>query len=342
MCAFAACGDPSAARPDQNIAFVTSTVHTGSLGGIAGGDAICTDVAHDAGLGGTWVAWLSTASTSAFSRVRGVPGWVRVDGTPIATSADELVTQHMRTPIALDETGEDVRGAVAAVWTGTQGDGSASPNNCTAWTSETAVDLAEVGDARGGSSAFSLATSGQCNAPRRLYCFETDRTSAVAAPMASGRIAFVSRALWVPNPSGITSADNECQTEATMQGLPGTYLALLAPPGATAASRFDRTGPPWINTAGTAIADTAEHFFSIGYTTGFLDLFPDGSPVPFSMRVWGGEPDSFASVRCMDWTSAMPSYVELGIPVSSEHRQMFAGTATGCEVPDVHLYCLQQ
>src|SRR5262249_42934796 len=39
--------------------FVTSTTHDGNLGGLDGADAICASLAANAGLSGTYKAWLS-------------------------------------------------------------------------------------------------------------------------------------------------------------------------------------------------------------------------------------------------------------------------------------------
>ena len=56
--------------------FVTSTTHTGDLGGIAGGDGICNDRAADAGLPGVYKAWLATsdadAPTNSFAQATGL------------------------------------------------------------------------------------------------------------------------------------------------------------------------------------------------------------------------------------------------------------------------------
>src|SRR5438067_367824 len=100
MCA---CGGTTTPRdrPPENIAFATSTVQTGNLGGLDGADMLCTRLAHDAGLDGTYVAWLSVSTTTAFSRVQQAPGWVAVDGTPIAETASDLASGGILSPLAL-------------------------------------------------------------------------------------------------------------------------------------------------------------------------------------------------------------------------------------------------
>src|SRR5438046_556790 len=93
----ALCGASTAAATDAiflngfelpNVAFVTSTTQTGNLGGLAGADAICQSRAANAALSGTYRAYLSTSVTDALSRIDRAGGWVRVDGLPVANSAE--------------------------------------------------------------------------------------------------------------------------------------------------------------------------------------------------------------------------------------------------------------
>src|SRR5690606_4557544 len=83
---------PDAAVP-TNLVFVTSTTHEpASLGGLAGGDAICAARAEAAGLPGTYVAWLSTATVDARDRLGSARGWRRVDGEPFADTVEDLAS----------------------------------------------------------------------------------------------------------------------------------------------------------------------------------------------------------------------------------------------------------
>lgn len=89
-----------------NRAFVTSTTHVlGALGGLAGADAICNQRAAAAGLDGTYVAWLSSSTASAASRLANASGWVRTDGKPFAKSRGDLLAGRLLYPLELDETG---------------------------------------------------------------------------------------------------------------------------------------------------------------------------------------------------------------------------------------------
>jgi hypothetical protein len=64
---------PAACNPCK--VFVTSTVHDGNLGGLAGADAICNSLASDAGLPGTYKAWLSDGFNSPSML------WIRIPRT---------------------------------------------------------------------------------------------------------------------------------------------------------------------------------------------------------------------------------------------------------------------
>ena len=49
--------------------FVTSTFHSGPIGGLAVADSICQTRADAVPLGGTWKAWLSTSTVNAVDRI---------------------------------------------------------------------------------------------------------------------------------------------------------------------------------------------------------------------------------------------------------------------------------
>jgi hypothetical protein len=53
--------------PDHKSVFVTAASYTGNLGGLAGANQICSMEASQAGLSGTYTAWLASSTTSAVS-----------------------------------------------------------------------------------------------------------------------------------------------------------------------------------------------------------------------------------------------------------------------------------
>ena len=121
----------------------------GNLGGLAGADRICQDLAQAAGHGAlTWRAYLSTQGQGAVNaRDRIGPGpWFNVRGARIAQNPDELHTSANRMAVftALDERGNQIPGSGFApnrhdVLTGSTPEGRAYPAGadmtCANWTS---------------------------------------------------------------------------------------------------------------------------------------------------------------------------------------------------------------
>src|SRR5690606_20216321 len=105
-----------------NIAFVTSTTYRGDFGGLEVADEICNELARNAGLSGSYIAWLSDTSVNARDRIGSARGWVRRDGRPFAATVEDLIGYSVLYPLLIDEKGE--RTTESWVWTGTRsGDG---------------------------------------------------------------------------------------------------------------------------------------------------------------------------------------------------------------------------
>jgi len=121
----------------------------GNLGGLAGADKICQDLAQAAGHGAlTWRAYLSTQGQGAVNaRDRIGPGpWFNVRGARIAQNVEELHSTANRLAgfTALDERGNQIPGSGFSpnrhdILTGSQPDGRAYPAGadmtCNNWTS---------------------------------------------------------------------------------------------------------------------------------------------------------------------------------------------------------------
>jgi hypothetical protein len=164
----------------------------GDLGGLAGADAICQNLAQSAGQGArTWRAYLSTQGTNAVNaRDRIGPGpWFNAKGARIAANVDELHSTANRMSVftAIDEQGRTIPGSGFApnrhdILTGSQPDGTAYPAGedmtCSNWTSSADTGKARLGhhdyaawnsthDSRGCSQAALVSTGGD----GLLYCF---------------------------------------------------------------------------------------------------------------------------------------------------------------------------
>lgn len=123
--------------PDCRVVFVTSVPTDANLGGLAGADARCNELAgkstHPAVQPRSFVAWLSGATSPANGRhVRGGTRYVRPDGVVIANNWNDLTDGTLIAPINVDEKGATVMGQ--DVWTGTTKDGFSSKNTCVDWT----------------------------------------------------------------------------------------------------------------------------------------------------------------------------------------------------------------
>src|SRR5262245_55711495 len=72
----AATGGDGGSGSGANIVFVASSLTDGGIGGLAQADDICAARAEEAGLAGTYVAYLSTTSVNAIDRLGSARGWV--------------------------------------------------------------------------------------------------------------------------------------------------------------------------------------------------------------------------------------------------------------------------
>jgi len=185
--------------------FVTSaTSVTGNLGGLAGADALCQNLAAAVGFGSkTWRAYLSVERdasngnrpTDARSRIGNGP-WVNVNGVMLAANLTDLHARKGDAALFLDERGQRIPGQWAGspppvqhdILTGSNADGTLMAGfTCNDWTSDSTTIAAQVGhsdglgpngDTSGTLSSWNSAHANQnCSntAPRggagRIYCF---------------------------------------------------------------------------------------------------------------------------------------------------------------------------
>lgn len=157
--------------------FATSTTHTGELGGITGADAICQNLADQAGLPGTFKAWISDATESPATSFTQNPGrYVRTDGLPVAANWTTLVSgATLSVPIDRNETGAYIA-ADREAWTNTLPSGlpAANVNNllCNAWTDGSGGFSGRVGAIDEVDEDWTNDHSDPCNSTWRLYCFQ--------------------------------------------------------------------------------------------------------------------------------------------------------------------------
>jgi hypothetical protein len=251
--------------PRPNRVFVTSQTVDGAFGGADAADLLCATSAQSAGLDGTWVAYVSDSTIEAGARIAGSRGWIRVDGAPVGDSPGSLTDGPIVFPARLDEYGDDV--GVAAIYTGTIA-GAIADDCCLDWSSNLATDLGSVVYAHWGSTLAFDGWGESCEAQAHLLCVEIGRIVPVAIAPASGRLAFVTAAMWTPG-GGRDGADALCASEAAAAGVPGTFLAALATSTETIASRF-APGAPWRRVDGVRLTRGPTMFGA-----DYLDVAPE-------------------------------------------------------------------
>ena len=151
---------------------MTSTTHSGNLGGLSGADAICATRAAAGGLTGTFQAWISDGVDSPSSRVAKFgTRYVTTGGQVIASNWEDLTDGSINAGgIQLDETGSDV-GAGKFVWANVlQLAGiPAGPNHCAGWTSDSGTGQTGLTGAAA-STWTNTASTSDCSTTLHLYC----------------------------------------------------------------------------------------------------------------------------------------------------------------------------
>lgn len=155
----------------QQLVFITSTVHTGNLGGLAGGDAICNELAQGVGLPGAWVAWLSNAGINAGDRVQGGGPFVRTDGVRVAADRTALLSGTLEAPISKTETGAPFS-ITEGTWTGTEANGNRSGVTCQGWNTDSGQVRGTSGVAEFADSQWTAGGENPCSNLQSIYCFQ--------------------------------------------------------------------------------------------------------------------------------------------------------------------------
>lgn len=158
-------------------AFLSSQRYKGALGGPAGADAKCLQLATAAGLGGKWMAWITSLpdNSKARDRLTSAGPWQTLDGKVVATRADLLAGHLAAAALDVTETKAVITSESEYVWSGTFGN---FPHgfNCGGWTNATANDRGFIGRVIGitypGPEHWQSVGAFQCNSELRLYCFE--------------------------------------------------------------------------------------------------------------------------------------------------------------------------
>ncbi len=331
-----------------NFAFVTAEVFPGNFGGVARADEICADTAHDAGLPGTFRAFVPDEDGGAAElRLGNARGWIRTDGKPFIDTFDDYFSRNaIFYPLVFDEhairTGN-------GTWTGMRADGGLG-GTCLNWSSNTGSDLGTSGAPVRVDGTFVELTDSACNGSNALSCFAIDLQMPVTVTAPSPhRTAFLSRDEYALD-AGLAQADAFCSHEAADAGLAGQYRALLSSHDAGAAwSRFT-DGAPWARVDGPALMPSAIALLSVHQNP--LDVTLNVSPRgeylgPWNIALaWTGSnlPSDPGTLDCADWTGRSPDAGGLfGYPDDNSGGVWFGlyGGVDACSAPH-HLYCLER
>lgn len=285
---------------EANYVFISSEPVDLSPTFIDDADAHCNTLAGEGGLPGTYVAWLSTSSTSALDRLSDARGWVRPDGRPFVDRPADLSQGRLYYPPVLDETGTVLR--ASDIITGTVDSGDAFSGTCVDWTSLAPRLQTTAGRSGSTSPDWTDTENVSClMASSRVYCFGTDLEEEVVLDPIDGRSAFVT-AQAIRGDSGLDELDSQCQSEASAAGLDGEYLAVVATSSGSALSRFDTAGLPWLNAMGVPLTLTEAGLSLPGPWDTSPSFSATGSPL--GGRFWTGAQsiNGGAGSNCTDWT----------------------------------------
>jgi hypothetical protein len=324
--------DASVTRPNK--AFITADTYSGNLGGIAGADAKCAISAVQAGLPGTFVAFLSgneTTPVNAIDRLSGSRGWVRVDGISVADVPSQIVNGQIFNPISLDQFGQQAQ--VIEAWTGAETLTSVAARRCMEWTSTDALGLGTVGSLIRRDSVSNF-TNRACDQRRALLCFEIGHAERVFLPPVTSKRIFVSQNSWSAS-AGRSNADAVCESERTAASLTNPFLALLPLTGQTAVSRMSGQGLDLYQRTDGAVVGTlreSPRTFLGSTATGAVSL-------KSSMWIGASPSEVAATFTCGDWTTSN-GVGRLGtVPLSG--NAAFNGGTASCATPNSVL-CVEQ
>lgn len=287
---------------EPNLAFVTSIPvdmsHSVSTGWTqdpgARANHWCWDAAQKAGLPGTYRAWFTSQEDEpASAGLLGASGWVRLDGKPLAATAEDLAMGNLWVPLAVDEYGNDRRAEELVVRTDSEFDGVVS-GICTGGSTSSMSGRWD--------SLYSVLECEQAH----VYCLGIDREATVTAEAQPGRRTFVSRGRFSGG-AGVGAFDEACQTEADAAALGGQFVAFVAADGDSALRRVG-PGEPWVNLRGQRLREDGTELDAFGPLDSAVSTFADGEVADADVWTGAATPtDASGQLNCENWTTDLGS-----------------------------------
>ena len=358
-----------------NLTSWTAYANSGSSAtGLEAADAICQYLAQQAGLSGTFRAWLSDSNTDAYCHLHGLTGkkadncgqaslptpygpWVRMDGFPFGENIDVITTSYqIYAPVLFDENGNTL-GIGQGYFAETGPNGTrldpANPdyNACLDWTSSSNLYWATLGDPTHTAHGWTFSASIDCASPRRLLCMQVGTGPSLPSHTTSGKIAFVTSVYgngdlsgWTDagGATGIAAGDNICKARAAAAGLSNSdkFKAWLSDSTTKAIDRLSSNGP-WVRIDGVKIADDKADLTD-GTIFSSINQTENGDYVG-NTWVWTGTTQSgdISTGHCNNWTNGTNAYAGNGgvaYATSSVWTNYFSGD---CNTVGYRLYCFE-
>jgi Protein of unknown function (DUF1554) len=159
--------------PGSKRLFATLGTYDGALGGLSGADKRCQVSADAAGLGGTWVAWLSDGVRRAPERITGDGPWYEVGTHRRIFNNRAQLSGFPLSVITRNELGGP---GSTFYWTGTRVNSVLSPHHCDSWTNngENSLYLGTIGEgnATPPSARWTDTAEPGCRGKYSLLCLE--------------------------------------------------------------------------------------------------------------------------------------------------------------------------
>jgi hypothetical protein len=171
------CSDSVVGPCIKRVFVMQPSTATGNQGGLSGADTKCQTRANTyLSNPGTFMAWLSSATVAASSRLNHFTGnYVLYDGTTVVANGwSDLTDGTLDTGINKDANGGTV--GLMGVWTNTTINGSiydsTATGGCSSWTSASSGASGRIGANGGTGSNWTNLQSSTCNSNSALICIE--------------------------------------------------------------------------------------------------------------------------------------------------------------------------
>ncbi|MEW5742293.1 MAG: hypothetical protein AB1938_25475, partial [Myxococcota bacterium] len=306
-------------------------------------DAWCNDLARDAGLPGTFAAWVGYLpqdggmAYNILNRTSAARGWIRPDGRPVFDELGTINQPNIDQPMYLPSLTQ--HGLPVAfseqVATGLQGTSVGTAGHCNAFSSSATL-FSGVPTMGGGRWSQAQALSSSCDQVHHFYCLGLDRSVPVLIDRTVAvRRAFLSTHPFVIGDGGIAAADAHCQADPRVDG--GTFLALVPAGGLPAPSRFP-PGPPWARPDGVVVVTRPMLDFITGALLAPLDNTPGVLPGT-GLAFFGASGPAVGAAPCNDWASTS-GIVGQAWAYATDSRWAFVANIS-CNVTSHRLYCFE-